>query len=554
MTPGTSLLPRLFQPWLRSNLNRFFPDRRIGGRSLLILGLGAIVCLVIYLVTLRVLTYFHSQNELGIILSLKILQMAWITIFAMLIFSCMVTSVSTLYLSSDNEIILAAPLKADEIYLMRFVTTSLNTSWMVLIFSLPVFGAYARVFAAGPLFWPLLLLAVPSMAAIASAAAMLATVILVYFFPARRTKDIILYLSLLFGILLYLIFRLMRPEDLVNPDRYGEFIEYFSAISAPAGPWLPAGWSANLLATYLLDRQIDWLLAGLLISTPFVLYFSGQIAMRRWFLAGFSKSQESFGGHMRFRSTRRFPGPRAWIFRKELKYLLRDSSEWSQLFMIGALIVVYLYNFKALPLDRSFMPTEHLTHLIAFANIGLVSFMAASLAARFVYPSLSNERGAFYLISSSPLPLGRFLWYKYLFYLPPFSLLTLILVVASNHLLQIHGPMLWISLFLSLLTTWTTVAMALGFGAYFADFKSENRAAAMGPGAILFLFCALLYQLFIIGMGFFPIYRLIRGWLKTSVIPQAHVLPLAAWAVVSVAISLLLAILLCRLGIAALRK
>ena len=545
---------RLLRPWLLGNLNRFFPQKKVGLRAILILSLGLAVCIIIYLATLRVLTYFHGQNELGVILSLKIFQMAWITIFAMLIFSSMVTAVSTLYLSSDNEIILAAPIMADEIYLLRFVTTTTNTSWMVLVFSLPVFGAYARVFEAGHLFWPLLLLAVPAMALIASATAMLATVILVYFFPARRTKDIILYLSLLFGILLYLIFRLMRPEDLVNPDRYGEFIEYFSAISAPAGPWLPAGWSANLLGTYLLDGRVDWLLAGLLITTPLVLYFAGEIAMRRWFFAGFSKSQESFGGHMRFRPTKSFASTLAWIWRKELKYFLRDSSEWSQLFMVGALIVVYLYNFKALPLDRSPMPTDYLAHLIAFANIGLVGFMAASLAARFVYPSLSSERGAFYLIGSAPLPLSRFLLYKYLFYLPPFTLLTLLLVLVSNHLLDIEGPMQWISLFLSLLLTWTTVAMALGFGTYFADFKSENRAAAMGPGAILFLFCAILYQLSIIGLGILPIYRLVRGWLRHSIMPLTDLVILCLWAGGAVAVSLLLAIFICRRSITTLRR
>lgn len=548
------MAPRLFRPWLLGNLNRFFPEKKVGLRAILILVLGLAVCIIIYLTTLRVLTYFHSQNELGVILSLKIFQMVWITIFAMLIFSSMVTAVSTLYLSSDNEIILAAPIKTDEIYLLRFVTTTISTSWMVLVFSLPVFGAYARVFEAGPLFWPLLLLAVPTMALIASTTAMLATVILVYFFPARRTKDIILYLSLLFGILLYLIFRLMRPEDLVNPDRYGEFIEYFSAISAPAGPWLPAGWSANLLGTYLLDGRVDWLLSGLLITTPLVLYFAGEIAMRRWFFAGFSKSQESFGGHMRFRPTRSFPGTWAWIWRKELKYFLRDSSEWSQLFMVGALIVVYLYNFKALPLDRSPMPTDYLAHLIAFANIGLVGFMAASLAARFVYPSLSSERGAFYLIGSAPLPLSRFLLFKYLFYLPPFTLLTLLLVLVSNHLLDIKGPLQWISLFLSLLLTWTTVAMALGFGTYFADFKSENRAAAMGPGAILFLFCAILYQLSIISLGILPIYRLVRGWLRHSIMPPADLLILSLWAVGAIIVSFLLALIICRRSIATLRK
>ncbi|HSO08359.1 MAG TPA: hypothetical protein VLR45_00055, partial [Desulfoprunum sp.] len=137
---------------------------------------------------------------------------------------------------------------------------------------------------------------------------------------------------------------------------------------------------------------------------------------------------------------------------------------------------------KVLPLDRSPIPTEYLARMIAFANIALVGFIAASLAARFIYPSLSAERGAFYLIGSAPLPLGRYLLYKYLFYLLPFTGLTLLLVTVSNHLLHITGPMWLVSLFLSLLMTWTTVAMALGFGVLFVDFRSENRVSAMGPG------------------------------------------------------------------------
>ncbi len=544
------MLPRLLQPWLHTSANRLFPGKKIGANSLFIVVIGLVVCAIIYLVTHKVLSYFHSQDELGIILSLKIFQMAWITIFAMLIFSSMVAAVSTLYLSSDNEILLSAPVNPREIYLMRYITTSINTSWMIVIFTLPVFGAYGQVFSAGPMFWPLLVTTVPTVAAIASGFAMLLTVAIVYLFPAKRTKDIILYLSLCFGIFLYLIFRMMRPEDLVNPDKYGQFIDYFSAISTPAGPWVPAGWAANMLTVYLLDGKVDWLVLGLLITTPLVLYFAGEVVMDKLFFTGFSKSQESFGGHIAFKPVRRFHSTAAWIFRKEGKHFLRDSSEWSQFFMIGALVVVYLYNFKVLPLDRSPMPTQYISNLIAFANIGLSGFLAASLAARFVYPSISAERGAFYLIRTAPLSLGKYLWHKYLFYFPPFTILTLILVLVSNNMLQITGPMYWISLFTALLTTWTCIGIALGFGLYFADFKTENRNATMDPGAILFLFCAIFYQFIVILSGLLPAFRLVRRWLRMKDIRVVDTISIVGWGVGGVCLSLLLVFLLCRRAIA----
>jgi len=545
--------PRLFAPWRQTALNRFFPTGKANLRTLSILTLGAGVCLLIYLGTYRVLSYFHAQDELGIILSLKIFQMVWILLFAMLIFSAMVSSVSTLYLSQDNEILLAAPLAPREIYQMRFVTTTISTSWMVLIFSLPVFGAYGQVFHAGPIFWPLVLFAVPAVALTGSALAMLLTVGIVYLFPARRTKDIVLYLSLCFGLFLYLVFRLIRPEDLVNPDQYAQFIEYFGAISTPAGPWVPAGWASNLLTGYLLDREIDWLMAGLLLTTPMVLYFAGETTMDQLFVTGFSKSQESFGGHRRFRPVHIFQGRVSWFFRKELYQFTRDSGEWSQFFMIGALIVVYLYNFKALPLDRSPMPTVYISNLIAFANIGLAGFLAASLTSRFVYPSIGSEKGAIYLIGAAPLTFGCFLWYKFLFYFVPFTVLTSILIIASNHLLQISGPMWWISLFAALIITWTVLAMGLGFGAFFADFKAENKTAAMGPGAIIFLFCAVFYEFMVIALGLRPTYRLVRGAIKGTGCSVADLAYLATWTAGTVLLSVLISLLVCRAGIRRLR-
>lgn len=276
--------------------------------------------------------------------------------------------------------------------------------------------------------------------------------------------------------------------------------------------------------------------------------------MKHLFLPGYSKSQESFGGHRQFRHFN-FGGSRLlWFFRKELRQFTRDSAEWSQLFMIGALIVVYLYNFKVLPLDRSPIPTVYISNLICFGNIGLCGFLAASLATRFIYPSIGAEKGAFYLIAGSPVSLARFLWYKYLFYFPPFTVLTLILVFASNALLQITGPLSWISVLTSLILTWTVLGMGLGFGALFADFKSENKAAAMGPGAIIFLFSAVFYELLVLLTGLLPTYHLVRRSIKDLPPRSLDIALLGSWGVGTILLSLLIVLLLARAGINRLRN
>lgn len=509
----------LLKPFQYSLRNRFIPGGRPPIRTVAIILFGAALFMALYLVSIKVVGYFHSQSDLGIILSLKIFQMAWMIIFFMLIFSSMVSGVSSLFLSNDNEIFFASPAPPNQLFFMRYITTTVYTSWMLVIFSLPVFSAYGVIFACGWLYWPLLVLAILATTMTASATGLACTIALVNLFPARRTKDIILYLSLLFGILLYLAIRLMRPEDLADPERFPDFIEYLSSISTPASPVLPPAWAANILTTYLQDRQADWLLLSVLLLTPFVCYFIGEWAMTKWFFPGFSKAQESFGGSHIFRKSRYRPANLLWFFRKELRVFLRDSAEWSQLFLVGALIVVYLYNFKVLPLDRSPMPTEYIANLIAYANIGLTGFMVASLSARFVFPCISTEGSGFGIIQTSPLSVGRYMLYKYLFYVIPFTLLALILLLATNHMLHITGPMQWLSLATGMIITWSIVAMALGFGAMYADFKAENRATMLGSfGAIFFLFSALSFELIIITLGTMPAYRMVRTWLRAGAV------------------------------------
>ncbi|NNK15171.1 MAG: hypothetical protein HKP52_13115, partial [Desulfofustis sp.] len=89
-------MSRLYLPFFKSAKNRFFATRA-RPKVVILAALGTLICVALYLLTYKSVSYFHSQSELGIILSMKIFQMAWITIFAMLIFSSMITGVTTLY-------------------------------------------------------------------------------------------------------------------------------------------------------------------------------------------------------------------------------------------------------------------------------------------------------------------------------------------------------------------------------------------------------------------------------------------------------------------------
>jgi ABC-2 type transport system permease protein len=218
--------------------------------------------------------------------------------------------------------------------------------------------------------------------------------------------------------------------------------------------------------------------------------------------------------------------------------------------MVVALIVIYLYNFKLLPIERAAFSKEFITNLISFLNIGLAGFIITSLSARFIFPSIGSEGGAFYHIKSSPLSIKRFIFYKYLFYVIPFTTLSLILIIMSNRILHVEGPMWWISVSTNLFITWIIVGLSLAFGAMYADFKAENKTVTMGSmGAILFLFSATTFQIIIILIGANPIYRIVNRWLNNYTLNHFDLYLLIAWIIISVLLSVGMVVYFLRKGI-----
>ena len=93
------------------------------------------------------------------------------------------------------------------------------------------------------------------MAVIACCTGIFMTMVLVHIFPAQRTKDVILLLSILMVVALYLMFRFLRPERLVNPEAFFTVAQYVSALKAPDSPFLPTHWITETLWASLKRSQ-----------------------------------------------------------------------------------------------------------------------------------------------------------------------------------------------------------------------------------------------------------------------------------------------------------
>jgi ABC-2 type transport system permease protein len=502
---------------IKNRLTRLAPGDGIKTIVLGLLGLGFWAFL--FGVSFKVLTYFRTIEGLGDLLALRLLSMVLLTFFSILVFSNIVTSLSTFYLSGELAILLSSPVRTENIYRAKFIETLSDSSWMTLIYGLPVFIAYGVVFKTSALYYLGLILTIIPFLIIPACIGIIVTMLLVNAFPARRTKDILVLMAILFFVVLYILFRVLQPEKLVDPDTFPSLVQYLTAMRAPVSPLLPSSWASEILAPLLRETKGDVLFYLLMLwSTAAAGLVIGEWVCGNIYYAGWSRSQEgkkapisrSKAADAFFRIVSLpFRGKMHAIVVKDLKLFFRDTSQWSQLFLLFALMVVYIYSFKLLPLERAAMPSFYLKNLISFLNLGMVGFVISAVAVRFVFPAVSLEGEAFWIIRSSPLSLREFLWAKFWSNVLPLLVLAEILIVLSNTLLKVAPFMMALGIVTVFMMTFGITALGVGLGATFPKFRHENAAQIpTGFGGIAYMLMTMLFIGAVIVLEAWPVYRI----------------------------------------------
>ena len=173
---------------------------------------------------------------------------------------------------------------------------------------------------------------------------------------------------------------------------------------------------------------------------------------------------------------------------KDIRVFLRDTTQWSQVFLLGALVVIYIFNFRAIPLSRLPVDQFKIQNLVSFMNIGLAGFVVTALSARFVFPMVSLEGRAFWIVKSSPLPLRGFLWSKFLIAAAPLIIIGEALIVITNFILAV-SPVVWYAGVVTIaLMTLAICGLGVGLGARFPKFTIENPAkVATSVGGVIYM-------------------------------------------------------------------
>ena len=478
-------LRHVLQPKWRTALQRVREERDRGGSGkLLILALvGLAFWTGVYGVLYRILKYFRGVEDLGPLLAGKLLGLVLLSFISILVLSNVITALSSFFLAKDLDLLVSAPVDWLRLYLAKLGETLLHSSWMVALMAVPILTAYGVIYRGGLVFLPVAVLTLLPMLALPAVAGSAITLVLVNVFPARRTRDLLSIVALGAAAGVILLFRLIRPEQLARPEGFRNLLDFITVLRTPTSPFLPSEWAAKAIMGFL-RHNFDPLPLLLLWSTAAAFVTLGGLLHRELFATGYTKAQEGAERFVRGTFWRwtvgtlllPLPVAKREFVLKDVKLFFRDTTQWSQLILLAVLVVVYLFNIKALPLHRGEPVGFFYVTLVSFLNLGLSGFVLASIAARFIFPAVSLEGRQMWLLRSSPLDLRALLWSKYWVGTVPLLVLAMLLTGLTDVLLEVSSFMMILSLATIFALTLAIAAMALGFGALYPQFETENAA------------------------------------------------------------------------------
>lgn len=485
---GFGLFGRLYWNTLRHYIiparwATYFPFVSLAslGIALLVLEFLGFRKVFVYLNGLEDFTRFFIQFLLE-----RFVGLIFLVSYSMIFMSSMINGLSTFFLSTSLPFLYTLPVPKWRVLVVKFLENWIVSCYLVVGFLACFLASYVHSFQLG---WTqylicggLLVVFTLSPLALGSAA----VTALIRFFPVRRIHQLVTIIGGIFLAALVIAVRMMRPELLLNPRDTDDFVQLIKDMTIPSFSHLPSSWAASVVI-YGDGASMLKLTMFTLGAFAVLILVMRAVYDRAYVFSQESRTVRGIQSSRRPRSRKR--GAVASLIRKDLKIFMRDATQWSQLLLLGALVIVYLINIRNLAVQ---MPG--VKWVVSFLNLGLAGFVLSALSVRFLFPSVSGEGRAFWIVRTIPVSFRTLLWCKYVIYFPPFLLFTQMLVYFSNRILQVPPFFMALSLLNILAVSFALTGLAIGIGALMPNFKADHPSKiAVGPGGVLYMLLSFIY-------------------------------------------------------------
>ncbi len=541
-------------------------------RSHLLVHLVVFIGVVVFLIASGTAFFhllFHHVSTLegiGEMLMDKLVGMVIMAFFTMLVFSNLIITLSTTYISNEIPFYMTQPIDHKSIFTVKLLESTVYSSWAFAILSLPFFLSFGMVRDVSIWFYLGVLVALLPFLMIPSAIGAIVTMVLSAIIPARKAAKWSLVLILLAIVAAFVIVRISGAGSMITNPQGDDFAKVLIMMRAGEVLWSPHAWMKSVILSLSKgDYRSALYWFGLLLSTALFLFqiclwLAPRLYFRGYCLARISPSGRGGsltpGQRMFAWLERRFDGndwvpsmppmenlgsailkPATWLqfllylprlilsrldrvlhrvdrtskalFFKDFKTFFRDPAQWSQIVILLGILIIYMANLRSDYINanpRRFFGDKWTIALIFF-NLGVTCFILSIITTRFVYPMLSLEGKQYWAIGLAPVPRERIVWEKYALCWVMSFFITEALMIFSSLVLKVNTGFFALSCLVVLMVSFALTSLAIGLGAISPNFRQDNPARiANGLGGTLNVILSLGYIGAILTCFIVPVY------------------------------------------------
>jgi ABC-2 type transport system permease protein len=479
--------------------------------------LGAGLWWGLYALTRVIVEFLRGMGPLGELVGSHLLGLVMLCVLGFLGLSAFVSALSSLYLSRDLPMLLARPVPLPAVHASKSVVAGIGAAWMPVAFIPAVLAGYGAAYGAG---WAYYAAIVPASVAYALApvgVGVLCSHLATWLMPARGSRAGALGLGLVLFVGAYFVF---QHSTAPARDSLEALFTALLRIRADS-PMLPSYWFTRSMGALMRGGAVDALYAALLATNalfwPTVALLAGDALYARNIqkTAGVGAPSRAGGRAGLF-------GPGHAFMAKDAIIFMRDPEQWTQLGVVGSLLVIYVYNFRLMPVATLLGMSPYASWLLAAGNAALAGLVLVALGARFLYVAVSLEAGAFWAVRSAPVRLSHMLREKLVVGAVPLGALALGLALAGGWLMGQGAAEVAATVAVVGVMSVAVCSLALGMGALMPRFQHESIAqVSTSMGSVAFMGAAFLLVALTLALA------LAGGWLWAG---GSHALGLGVWA------------------------
>jgi len=437
-----------------------------------------------YLLMLEAFQFVLTFSMIGPVLVDRIFYIFFFLLLGMLILSACILTWSTLFGSMETEHLLLYPLPVPVIFGVKFLEVSYLSSWAFGFLSLPIMLAYGSTKGYPLIFYLLKTFCLISPFIVFCAALGFSLgLILVRFFFNRFGKVLLIVGGV--GVIFY-VHQTWQTRNTYDYDNMTLALnQMLHHTRLAVHPQLPSHWFASF---FLKLGQEGWIRDGVLLqllvsSVILVLCLSAMLIQTLGYTAWSNYRSLGTPGakysimtlfHFFIHKVKHLPSARACLILKDMQIFLRDPTQSLQFIIFFALLGFYILNLKNMRYDIS---QPFWQNLIAYLNLGSVCLILATLSTRFIFPQISLEGKAIWILKFSTISMRQLVKTK--FWSACFLTvgITVPLCTLSNTMLAIHGIQAFTSLGVAVVTGVTLASLAVGLGALFPNLQGTHTQA-----------------------------------------------------------------------------